>query len=1099
MSNLFISHSSRDNAAAKELQARLEEQGHRSMFLDLDPEAGIQAGVSWERTLYTKLRACRAVVALCSDSYLASQWCFAEIALARMEGKELFVLQIDPWSETTQMPSILTEEQFIDLRTNKDDGYQRLWNGFKVKGIVAAEAREWKLNDSPYPGLRAFGEEDAPIFFGRDDEIREGGELLNRVRRQGHPRLVMVLGSSGSGKSSLARAGIVPQLRRDRRQWLVVKPFRLGRQPARELAASLSQAFDEAGQVFAWEDIHRWLEPAAGGDVAAPAAALPAAAEAEFSPTVARERLLKALSAMEGELTAADDQIASSVRRLKDYLGKQQTETPLYPAAPPPPSVASPLAELASRLRLQGGHAEAAVVLVIDQFEELLGHDAEHPASRFLAILRAAMEAEDSPLLVIGTMRSDYLGVFQISAPLQGLGFKSLSVGPMSRDGMRQIIEEPAKLGQIQLENGLSDLLLEDTRTSDALPLLAFTLRMMWDRYHDKRLLEISEYKKLGGLQGAIAQVAEDTFEASLEKVRDKASRDALARELRDAFLSMARPATEGSGWARQPASWDQFSEKVRPALGSFIDQRLLVKRQDGTVEVAHEALFRSWGRLRAWLDEDREFLLWRKRLADAKREWERTGRDPSVLLSGPALTEARNWLGRREGRLEAEERALIQASVRLDARRRRRNFLLVAGSLIFLFLVAVGGIALWQSAERARQLADEQREQAESALKFTFYMSDRLKGLEQPFLLESLGRDLSVFVANREDNVSRRVRTKALYFEGLAALERADTSADLDEAVRALLKFERYRTAVEAAASTDSEGAWLQERGSAQQALGDTAQILATTSLNSDKEKESAKKKFDYLLKTNPGLGRYSAYFPDNATTIEPSRFRDLRDESYSAALKAFKASYEGQETKSEEAVLGLAGIYSRLGDVASLEGRPHVAISAFVKAQELGKFHQTLNPRRMREERMRIASRIYELLNTYPEIPSPAGFEWQLAVVNDFLRRSEGPVPERVLPLYADRVAFLKWKGATKEQILNDKRTYFQRWPEIHFTLIDDVAVKNIGQIRELSFDYQYDTFNRERGDTKSGIAKNVLQVRQKARRWVIVSEQQPKYFRE
>jgi len=78
MSNLFISHSSRDNAAAKELQASLEEQGHRSVFFDLDPETGIQASVSWERTLfYTKVRACRAVVALCSDSYLASQWGFA--------------------------------------------------------------------------------------------------------------------------------------------------------------------------------------------------------------------------------------------------------------------------------------------------------------------------------------------------------------------------------------------------------------------------------------------------------------------------------------------------------------------------------------------------------------------------------------------------------------------------------------------------------------------------------------------------------------------------------------------------------------------------------------------------------------------------------------------------------------------------------------------------------------------------------------------------------------------------------------------------------------------------------------------------------------
>ena len=133
MSNLFISHSSHDNAAAKDLQARLAKQGHHSVFLDLDPAAGIQAGVSWERTLYTKLRACRAVVALCSDRYLASQWCFAEIALARMEGKQLFVLQIDPWSEQTKMPSILTEEQFIDLRTNADDGYQRLWNGERAR------------------------------------------------------------------------------------------------------------------------------------------------------------------------------------------------------------------------------------------------------------------------------------------------------------------------------------------------------------------------------------------------------------------------------------------------------------------------------------------------------------------------------------------------------------------------------------------------------------------------------------------------------------------------------------------------------------------------------------------------------------------------------------------------------------------------------------------------------------------------------------------------------------------------------------------------------------------------------------------------------
>ena len=150
MSTLFISHSSSDNEASKDLQARLAEKGHRSVFLDLDPEAGIQAGVSWERTLYTKLRACRAVLALVSDNYLSSQWCFAEVALARMEGKELFVLQIDPWSEGTKMPSILTEEQFINVFRFGAD-YKRPGGSLRVEPLPSRAPR--RVTRSP-SGMR---------------------------------------------------------------------------------------------------------------------------------------------------------------------------------------------------------------------------------------------------------------------------------------------------------------------------------------------------------------------------------------------------------------------------------------------------------------------------------------------------------------------------------------------------------------------------------------------------------------------------------------------------------------------------------------------------------------------------------------------------------------------------------------------------------------------------------------------------------------------------------------------------------------------------------------------------------------------------------
>jgi len=259
MSTLFISHSSRDNSAAAEMKDRLEEMGHNSVFLDLDPEVGLKAGVSWERTLYAKLRACRAVIALCSDNYLSSHWCFAEVALARMEGKDIFTLKINPFGEKTQLPSILREGQYLDFRSDKDAAYKKLETGFKAKGIMPEERRNWSPGEAPYPGLRAFEERDAPIFFGRDTEARQGMEMLNRMRRQGHPRMAMVLGTSGSGKSSLTRAAIVPSCAAVLRTGLSSARFdpaatRCGKHPGQLLPPSKNSV----SQGQSTKSIHRW-------------------------------------------------------------------------------------------------------------------------------------------------------------------------------------------------------------------------------------------------------------------------------------------------------------------------------------------------------------------------------------------------------------------------------------------------------------------------------------------------------------------------------------------------------------------------------------------------------------------------------------------------------------------------------------------------------------------------------------------------------------------------------------------------------------------------------------------------------------------------
>lgn len=608
MSAIFISHSSRDNDIAIELGRRLADQQHHSIFLDLDPDKGIQAGQSWEQTLYRKLRACSAVICLCTDNYLSSHWCFAEVALARMEGKHLIALQVEPLSADANLPSILMERQIIDMRQNPEAGYRRLWNGLREKDILG-KVGDWKPEQSPYLGLSAFQEEDAPVFFGREEETRAGIELLSR----GAPGLIMVMGGSGSGKSSMVRAGMVPRLRRDMQQWLVVRPFRPGTDPFGELAAALEQAFrryapDHAAKVGGQARIRQMLE--AGGPRASADQTNQAGLEAG-APDATHERLTRLL----GELKQLKAQLSATagprVQSFLDWsledLQRICGEADDLSRAAQTGVAKTPLTDLALELRRYAEQGRnARVLFVVDQFEELLGQDdQQHPANPFLALLRTSTEAEHTPIMVLGTMRSDFLGMFQRNEALRGIDFESLSLGPMKSEGMRKVIEEPAKLGAIELESGLADRLLQDTETPDALPLLSFTLWKLWHSYRDDGKLEIKEYEHLGGLHGAIATEA--------DAILQDARRSGQEQHLRNAFLKMARLSEDGS-YARQPVLWNAPEiEKVESIIDRFIKSRLLLTRGEGadrTIEVAHEALFRSWEPLKNWLDDNRADLL---------------------------------------------------------------------------------------------------------------------------------------------------------------------------------------------------------------------------------------------------------------------------------------------------------------------------------------------------------------------------------------------------------------------------------------------------------------------------------------------------------
>lgn len=628
MSSIFLSHSSKDSEAAAELMAELDDSGHRSVFLDFDPEKGIPAGRNWEQELYSQLRRAAAVIVLCSHSSRKSPWCFAEITHAKALGKPIFPILLDD----SEHHPLLTDRQTLSWTEQRQNLVERLARALAEAGLESSFP--WDRTRAPYPGLLAFEAGDAAVFFGRAAEVREGLETLERLRHFGRPRALLVLGTSGSGKSSLVRAGLVPRLCLRPEDWLVVGPLRPGSHPFRTIALGLSEAFMEHGRDRDWRGIRESIR-ADGG----------AGAEA--------------------------------------------------------------LVELAHDLRSASGRKEATLVLVIDQMEELLGPadgdpDTGGAHAALLASLAEATRSRDSPLMALFTLRADFLGRLQAHPAARRLAFADLKVGPMSREGLLEVVREPARVHDLRLEEGLAEAIVADAGGPDALPLMAFALRELFEHYAADGQLEIEEYRTgLGGLGGALARVA-DSLVAEAGLTASEESR------LRDAFLSMASLDADGRYTSRR-ARWEEIGEATRPVLERFVEARLLVsheKEAETTVEVAHETLFRSWDRLGRWLEEDREFLLWRKRLEAHRLEWERTGSDPTELQTGPALEEARKWLTARARSLSDESADFIRRSIRNAAIRRRRRVALIVGSLAFLLAAAMTGFGLWRWAEEEKARA---------------------------------------------------------------------------------------------------------------------------------------------------------------------------------------------------------------------------------------------------------------------------------------------------------------------------------------------------------------------------------------------------------
>jgi WD40 repeat protein len=362
-------------------------------------------------------------------------------------------------------------------------------------------------------------------------------------------------------------------------------------------------------------------------------------------------------------------------------------------------------------------------LVFVDQFEETftLCRDATERAA-FAEALTALADRADT--VVVLAVRADQLGRCAELADIADLiSGNEVLVGPMRESELGRAIELPARRAGLALERGLADIIVGDVAgRAGALPLLSTALVETWERRHD-RTLTLAGYRAAGGVNGALAHLAEDTY-ASLAGDARVAARRVLLR------LCDASDDGPADLRRRLPLSDVVIDDDTSAAVERLAERRLVIVDRD-TIEVAHEALLREWPRLAAWLDEDVQGRRVHRHLGDTARAWRAAGHDPSELYRGSRLDGALEWAGAHLSDLNESERTFLEASraeadrqaehdrdrLEAQARANRRLRALLAGVAVLLVVALVsGGLFVRQRdraegaarAARARELAGQ-------------------------------------------------------------------------------------------------------------------------------------------------------------------------------------------------------------------------------------------------------------------------------------------------------------------------------------------------------------------------------------------------------
>jgi formylglycine-generating enzyme required for sulfatase activity len=682
MSRIFLSHSSKDNYEAEALRSWLSSEGWEEVFLDLDPQRGIAAGERWERALHAAAVRCEAVVFLVSSNWLASGWCRKEYELARGLNKPLLAVIITLDLKIADLPPEFTGVwQVIDLAGGQDlqlfptklpGSYEERHIAFSISGLVRLQRGlvkagldpkffAWPPDGDPkrvpYRGLKSLEAEDAGVFFGRAGPIVEATDRLRGLAAAAAPRLFVLLGASGAGKSSFLRAGLLPRLARDDEHFLPLQPIR----PASAaltgetgLVSALAVAFPKKGQAELRSAVLKGalevkpllvqlIEERPGGS-----------GEAARRPTV-----LFAIDQAE-ELFRAEG--SEEAEKLLKLVGKLSASTDL------------------------------SVIVVFAIRSD--SYDALERAKPLEGLRQAAM-----PLL-----------------PMPRGAFKEVIEGPAQR-----VVQAGGKLTITpQLTDELlSDIEAGGADALPLLAFTLEQLYLDYGRAGAMKLADYETFGGLKGAIDAAVLRAFERANSDARIPKDRDARITLLRRGLIPWLASVDPGTMSP--RRNIARRSDIPTEAAPLIDLLVEERLLSsdtrtecnqedeKTRVVTIEPTHEALLRQWSLLRGWLAEDLDLLVALEGTKRAAQDWNAHTRSSAWLAHhGQRLAAAVNLNERPdiEARLDAIDHAYIAACKHREAAELRRSRI-VQGVIYTLLLGIILGLIGWINQAAIRKQAN--------------------------------------------------------------------------------------------------------------------------------------------------------------------------------------------------------------------------------------------------------------------------------------------------------------------------------------------------------------------------------------------------------